>query len=312
MINSKKKNKLALIGIGYWGKIYAKYLEKSEKFNLTYIYFRKNNPINFIKNKFSKILTNDLEKIIKDNNVQFINIVTPIKSHSNLVEKFLHKKKILVEKPLLMSLPQRKKFEKNKKKITVSYPYLYSPSLNMAKNIIKKNKIGKIKYIEIIFHQLGRFSKDSVNKLLAPHTISILSMFLNINNVIFKVNSLIKKKNKIETSFIECFKKKRNVANMMLSLNYAGLNKKKEVNIYCNNGFIRCDLNNKNSVLEVYKIKRTKMKKKFFENVNSQLIIQKKYDEANNIASVIKDFTTKNFNNFKLTKRIDTFLKNEK
>ena len=54
------------------------------------------------------------------------------------------------------------------------------------------------------------------------------------------------------------------------------------------------------------------MKKKFFENVNSQLIIQKKYDEANNIASVIKDFTTKNFNNFKLTKRIDTFLKNEK
>lgn len=312
MINNVNKNKLALIGIGYWGKIYANYLEKSKKFNLTHIYFKNNNPINFIKSKFGKMLTNDLEKIIKDNSIQFINIVTPIKSHSYLVEKFLHKKKILVEKPLLMSSQQRKKFEKNKKKITVSYPYLYSPTLNVAKNIIKKNKIGKIKYIEIIFQQLGRFSKDSVNKLLAPHTISILSMFFNINNVFFKINSLIKKKNKTETSFIECLKRKKKIANMMLSLNYAGLNKKKEVNIYCSNGFIKCNLDNKNSILEVYKIKRTKIKKKFFENIESKLIFQKKFDEANNVESVINDFTTKNYYNFELTKKINSFLKNEK
>ena len=98
----------------------------------------------------------------------------------------------------------------------------------------------------------------------------------------------------------------------MLSLNYAGLNKKKEVNIYCSNGFIKCNLDNKNSILEVYKIKRTKIKKKFFENIESKLIFQKKFDEANNVESVINDFTTKNYYNFELTKKINSFLKNEK
>ena len=111
-----KKN-IALIGNGYWGQVHLKYLEKSKKFNLKKIYYR-NNKNNVDKNIFlRKILTNNLNSIMYDRTIEYVDIVTPIDSHSGLVDKFLkHKKKILVEKPLIMNKSQEKLFSKNKKK----------------------------------------------------------------------------------------------------------------------------------------------------------------------------------------------------
>lgn len=310
--NLNKKN-IALIGSGYWGKVHLKYLKNSKIFNLKKIFYR-NNKNNIDRNQsLKKKLTNDLESILNDKKIEYIDIVTPIDTHSDLVDKFLiYKKKILVEKPLLMSDAQEKIFNKNKKKITVAYPYLFSSTLKFAKKIIDSKKIGNILFLELNFQQLGRFSKDNVQKLLGPHCLSILSIFFNIKNIKFKNIVLIKKKSKTETCTINCTFKNKIVSRINLSLNYASYIRKKEVNIFCDKGFIRCDLNNQKSYLEAYKIKRNKIKKYHFEKIDLKSIYQKKFDEANNVKKLIDSFILYQANNFELTKKINSFLKNEK
>ena len=44
---------------------------------------------------------------------------------------------------------------KKNNKFIVSYPYLFSKTLNRAKKIISSGKVGKINYIEINFQQCG-------------------------------------------------------------------------------------------------------------------------------------------------------------
>jgi len=307
-----KKN-IALIGNGYWGQVHLKYLEKSKKFNLKKIYYR-NNKNNVDKNIFlRKILTNNLNSIMYDRTIEYVDIVTPIDSHSGLVDKFLkHKKKILVEKPLIMNKSQEKLFSKNKKKIKVAYPYLFSSTLQFAKKITNSNKIGKILFVEINFQQLGRFSKDNVQKLLAPHAISILSIFFKIKNIKFKNLNLLMNNFKTETCVIDCILKKKTIAKINLSLNYASKTRKKEINIFCDKGFVRCDLNNKNSYLEAFNIKRDFRKSDYFEKVKSKSIYSRKFNEANNIQKLIDNFLVYEKHNYDLTKKINDFLKNEK
>ena len=117
-------------------------------------------------------------------------VVTPIASHARLAFKFAKKgKKVLVEKPLLMNKAQQREFnqiiKKNKNAITISYPYKFSQSLDLAHKIVKSKSFGNINYITVEINQCGRFMKYGVNHLLGPHAISIISIFYNINKVSF-------------------------------------------------------------------------------------------------------------------------------
>ena len=191
-----KKYNLALIGCGYWGKVHLKYLLKSKNINLKYIYFKKNFPKNLYKDLPRIKFTSNLKTILDDKTVDIVDIVTPIRTHFNLLIKFLKKNKdVLVEKHLIFNKRQKKVLTNlldNKKKLQVSYPYLYSPSLQFAKKYLEKKKIGKIKLIKINFMQAGRFTGYGVDKLLGVHVISILSLFLDINKLGLKKKVLIK------------------------------------------------------------------------------------------------------------------------
>ncbi len=192
------KNITALVGIGYWGKIHFKYLIDQKNVTLKYIYYRTNFP-NDIPTEYKKICVNNIDLILNDKSIKFIHIVTPIDTHDYLTNLFLKgNKKVLVEKPLIFNKYYEKKFNNyfnlHNSNLVVSYPYLFSDTLKYAKNLINKNLIGRIKHIKININQCGRFMKYDVNKLLAPHAISILSIFTNIREINFQIFNLIKKK----------------------------------------------------------------------------------------------------------------------
>ena len=303
-------NKTALIGIGYWGKVHLKYLSKIDKILISKIYFRKNK--NLIKEKSLKKynLTNKLNNILNDKSIRFVDIVTPIKTHADLTIRFLTRgKKVLVEKPLLMNQSQEKKISSLIKNLTVSYPYLFSKSLNFVKKILKEKKIGKLRYIEINIQQCGRFMQYGVNHLLGPHAISVLSIFFDVNKIKFKLKKIIKNGNKCETSIILCTLRNQLISTINLSLNYADNSSKKQFNFYCDNGTIICDLNNTKKTVVSYVYKRV---------VKKNYVVAKKFafkssffDEKNNIKYVLQNFfkNKKKPNNFKLTKKINDILK---
>ena len=304
----------ALIGIGYWGKVHFKYLKKIKKTYIKSIYFKKNKQIL----KDSKInkhrLTNNLNEILNDKSIRFVDIVTPIDSHADLAIKFLKKgKNVLVEKPLMMNKKEEKKIldiAKRTDLLTVSYPYLFSKSLNHEKKIILSKKLGKLIYIEMNIQQCGRFMKYGVNHLLAPHAISVLSIFFNIDKIRFRLKNIIRNNNKAETSITLCYLKKKLVSTINLSLNYASSLTKKNFVFYCDKGTIICDLNDKNKTISSFLYKRI-VKKNF--TIAKKIPFKSNYfNENNNMKFVLEDFFKKksNLNNLKLTKKINTLLHN--
>ena len=310
-----KVKKIALIGIGYWGKVYLKYLSFNKKSLIKRIYYRNNKP-NIKEFKLpQKVLTNNLNDILKDKDINFVNVVTPIQTHAELVIKFLkNNKNVLVEKPLVMNQIQKNKINRllkhNKIKLLVSYPYLFSKTLSNAKKIVNSKNLGSIKFIDINILQCGRFMKYDVNHLLGPHAISILGIFFNINNIKFEINKIISNNKKCETVFVKCTQNSKMIGSINLSLNYANTTNKKLVNIYLKNGIIVCDLNNKKHTLSSFTYSRTKKDSYKVANVKNQ--INKFYDEKNNMRDVIDNFyLKKNDNyNFVLTKKINEFLNN--
>ena len=104
-----KFKSIALIGIGYWGKIHLKYLQKIKKVSINKIYFNKDKKVLREKQLKKFNFTHKLKDILNDRSIKFVDIVTPIKTHADLTIKFLKSgKRVLIEKPLLMSLKQEK------------------------------------------------------------------------------------------------------------------------------------------------------------------------------------------------------------
>lgn len=301
-----KKN-ISLIGIGYWGKVHLKYLKKIKNLNLKYIVFKKNKK--HFKNKLlsNYNLINDLKIILKDKEITHVDLVTPINTHASLLINCLkHHKRVLVEKPLIMNNNEEKILNKYSNNFNVSYPYLYSKTLTEAKKIVEKRRLGKLKFIEIVIKQCGRFNKYNVYELLAPHAISIFSKFFGIKNLNFKKKTLIKNNSKPESAIIECYNKNKLISLINLSLNYGSNTQEKKVIIYCENGNLFCDLKKKENNLIGYIYQR----KKSYSSIKVKKIIEKTFNEQDNIYEVIKNFFLKKETmNFKLTKIINKVLK---
>ncbi len=309
-----KKYNLALIGCGYWGKVHLKYLKKIKEINLKYIYYYKKYPTNLSKKNPDIIFTNNLKTIIDDKTIYGVDIVTPIKTHYILATKFLKKNKaVLVEKPLIFNKKQEKTILgllKKKNKLQVSYPYIYSPSLNFSKNFLKKNKIGKIKLIQINFMQAGRFTGYGVDKLLGVHVISILSLFVDVNKLSFRKKTIINNNNIEETISYEAFYNKKVYFLINISINYYSNIKEKKINIFCEKGIINIDLNNDKNV-QINKLQKIRTKNYSSAKINK--LITKSFNEQNNIKNVIEEFIKNNkrnfyLNNFNLTCKINNFL----
>lgn len=160
--------KIALIGNGYWGKKLQKYIPQF--FDLEYI----------ADSKFDKNIIWD------DKEVGSVIIATPIDTHYEIAkEALLANKHIYVEKPITMKYDEaielKELAEKNGLRIGVDYTQTFSPSVNRISALLPK--IGDVKWIEITIRHLGRFMEYDVHWLLASHGLSILSTFINLDEV---------------------------------------------------------------------------------------------------------------------------------
>ena len=93
---------------------------------------------------------------VTNNDIDLVIISSPTSTHYKIAKYALEKSKhVLVEKPITLSLEELKKLnrlaKKNGKMLFVDYPFLFSGSINFLKEVIKKNKYGKLSGREIAF-----------------------------------------------------------------------------------------------------------------------------------------------------------------
>ena len=166
--------KLALIGIGYWGK---NLLSEFSKLGNVPIYssLGNNHNKNWVEKKYPKIkFENTYEKILENKEINGIVIATPIKSHYELILKALNSNKhVFVEKTLGENSFQSQKLAKIAKEknliLFTGYIFLYHPIFIKIKKLIKNEKI---KYLEFNWEKTGKFTENILDDLVS-HCISM-------------------------------------------------------------------------------------------------------------------------------------------
>lgn len=165
-------HKIALIGYGYWGKRFLRYLE--EQFDVAYICHRNADESGRSTSSIEKVLNSDIEAVV---------IATPIDTHYEIAKKALEcEKYVLCEKPLAQSFGEVSEIaeiaSRNKLHVVTEFTYTFSSGIQQAKKLIEEGTIGDLLSMELSLRYLGRFLKFNVYWLLASHLLAVRDMFV--------------------------------------------------------------------------------------------------------------------------------------
>ena len=156
----KKKFRVGIVGAGHIAKTFhLPAWKKNKKTKIVAICDIDNKRLKKISKKFKvKNTYNNLEKMLKKEKLDILNICTPPNMHFQHI--FLgskYKANILVEKPFVLNKIQSKKIikiiKKNKVKCMCAMHQRFRPISSIIKDVIQKNKIGKIYYIKVAIKQ---------------------------------------------------------------------------------------------------------------------------------------------------------------
>lgn len=177
--------KVAMIGIGHWGKVLLEELKKQAEV------------------KYEGDSKTDLAPIFADSEIQAVFIATPTETHFEITQKALGAgKHVFLEKPGTTSSNNLEKLieqakEKNLK-FAVGYEFPHHPAAQKLKELMEGQNIRNI-YFD--WQKWGTFKDDSVAHLLC-HEISIVkSLSIELEPTSCKKTKVISDSDILETEF---------------------------------------------------------------------------------------------------------------
>ena len=170
--------KLALVGIGKWGKTLLKEFNNISIVTLCYS-TGDNQNIKWLKKNFPKITHTENFNDILNSDVDGVIVATPINTHFEIVKKLLNNNKhVFVEKPLTIKKSDASKLISlaNKKKLVlfVGQIFLYHPVLTKIKSILKNDPI---QFVNFEWKKFGTFNENIYYNLLSHDLSIILDLF---------------------------------------------------------------------------------------------------------------------------------------
>lgn len=177
--------RIAHIGCGYWGPNLLRNLVANSDCEVRWVVEISKDRQHYVHNLYPAVkITDDIQEVLHDNDVEAIVIVTPAESHYSLsVESLKVGKHVLVEKPMAMKVVEVDKIgalaEEKNLVAMAGHTFLYNPAVRYVKKLIDSGELGDIRYIYSQRVNLGRIRSD-VDALwnLAPHDISIIQYWL--------------------------------------------------------------------------------------------------------------------------------------
>jgi predicted dehydrogenase len=205
-----KKIQGAVVGLGYWGPNLVRNFLKIPQVKIKTVCDTSSKVVKKFYNKYPLIpITLDYHEILRDPEIAFVAIATPLTTHFLLAKQaLLAGKHVLIEKPMTQTSNEAKALktiaEEQKKILMVGHTFIYTDAIQKIKKIISKKSFGKFLYFDSTRINLGRLQADTnVIWDLAPHDLSILSWFFDSPPIIIQAQgSSHISKNTIEIAHI--------------------------------------------------------------------------------------------------------------
>jgi predicted dehydrogenase len=177
--------RIALVGYGYWGPNVARNLVELPDADLVAICDSRHEALDRALRRYPGIRTaENFETLLADPGIDAIAITTPVSTHFDLASQALEAgKHVFVEKPLAASSAQAVQLAELAGSaglvLMPGHTFLYSPPVNMIRELITQDVLGEIYSISTSRVNLGLHQPDaSVAWDLGPHDFSILRYWL--------------------------------------------------------------------------------------------------------------------------------------
>jgi predicted dehydrogenase len=176
---------VAVVGLGYWGPNLVRVLIDRTDVELRWICDTDVSRLERYGRRYPSVqLTQDLDEILEDPDVDGVLLATPVFTHHELAHRCLEAgKHTFVEKPLAPSsaLAEELIAFSGERNLTLmcGHTFLYSPPVRTVRELIHSGDLGKLYFVSASRVNLGLHQRDvSVIWDLGPHDFSILLYWL--------------------------------------------------------------------------------------------------------------------------------------
>jgi predicted dehydrogenase len=176
----------AVVGLGYWGPNLVRNLHELEGVEVAWICDRSEAALAKTSRRYPAVsCTQELGDVLDDARVDALLVATPVSTHYEIAAAALERgKHVFVEKPLAASVDEavelRAFADQAGLVLMPGHTFLYSPPVNMIRELIRSGDLGEIYFISTSRVNLGLHQPDvSVAWDLAPHDFSILRYWLS-------------------------------------------------------------------------------------------------------------------------------------
>jgi len=178
--------RIGVIGYGYWGPNIVRNFSTANGSEVKMVCDMNQQTLKKIKKAYPQInVTDNIDELIKNPEVDAIAIVTPVLTHYDLAKKALEAgKSVFLEKPFTYTVAEAEELielaAKKNLKLMVDHTFLYTGAVRKIRQLIDDGILGDLYYFDSVRVNLGLFQHD-VNVVwdLAPHDISIMDYFID-------------------------------------------------------------------------------------------------------------------------------------
>ncbi len=178
--------RIAVIGAGYWGPNLVRVLQEVPRAEVACVCDVRRVALREITRRFPAIdVTTSFNRVLRDKTIDAVAIVTPVPTHYSMALAALQAgKHVFVEKPLATSSLEAEELiavaADRERVLMPGHTFLYSPSVNMVRDLIHAGELGDVYFISTSRVNLGLHQPDvSVAWDLGPHDFSILRFWLD-------------------------------------------------------------------------------------------------------------------------------------
>jgi predicted dehydrogenase len=175
----------AVVGLGYWGPNLVRNLHEVPGAEVLWVCDSRPAALEKIGARYPAVRrTSDFTHVLTDPDVEAVAIATPVSTHFDLAMAALEAgKHVFVEKPLASSTAEVLELiaaaERFDRVLMPGHTFLYSPPVNLIREMIAAGDLGEIYFISASRVNLGLHQRDvSVAWDLGPHDFSILRYWL--------------------------------------------------------------------------------------------------------------------------------------
>jgi predicted dehydrogenase len=176
---------VAVVGLGYWGPNLVRVLIERTDVELRWICDTDVSRLERYGRRYPSVrLTQDLDEILDDPDLDGVLLATPVFTHYDLAHRCLDAgKHTFVEKPLAPSTSLAEELitlsEERDLSLMCGHTFLYSPPVRAVRELIDADELGKLYFVSASRVNLGLHQRDvSVIWDLGPHDFSILLYWL--------------------------------------------------------------------------------------------------------------------------------------